>query len=102
MHLVQILLPLDDNDGRRFPESEFADVRRTLMERFGGVTAYHRAPAEGLWKEADDTTARDDVVIYEVMADALDRPWWAAFREQLRERFRQEELVVRAVPFERL
>ena len=102
MHLVQILLPLDDNDGRRFPEQEFADVRQTLTDRFGGVTAYHRAPAEGLWKESDDSTACDDVVIYEVMVEDLDHPWWAAFRERLRERFRQEELVVRALPFERL
>ncbi|HEX6985293.1 MAG TPA: hypothetical protein VF170_07945 [Planctomycetaceae bacterium] len=108
MHLVQLLLPLYDNDGRRFPEREYAEVRWTLTERFGGVTAYHRAPAEGLWKEEDGSAARDEVVIYdeiviyEVMTDDLDRGWWEAFRERLRGRFRQEDLVVRAMPIERL
>ena len=102
MHLVQLLLPLYDNHGNRFPERDFADVRETLTERFGGVTAYHRAPAEGLWKEDDDSTLRDDIVIYEVMDDGLDRAWWSEFRERLRVTFRQEELVARALPFERL
>ena len=73
-----------------------------ITERFGGVTAHHRAPAEGLWKESGDSTVRDEIVIYEVMTDGLDRTWWAAFQERLRERFRQDELVVRALPIERL
>lgn len=102
MHLVQILLPLTDNDGRPFPRAEFDAVRRELTERFGGVTAYVRAPAEGHWKEGAGTTARDEIVIYEVMVDDLDRHWWAGFREALRRRFRQEELVVRATGVEML
>ena len=102
MHLVQILLPLADNDGAPFAPSEYEDVRKTLTERFGGVTAYVRAPAEGHWKEGEGSTARDEIVIYEVMVESLDRPWWAEFRERLRERFRQEELVVRATALELL
>jgi hypothetical protein len=39
MYLVQILLPVYDNDGRPFPASSYADVRRELTERFGGLTA---------------------------------------------------------------
>ncbi len=102
MHLVQLLLPLYDNEGRPFPEREFAEVRRKLTDRFGGVTAYHRSPAEGLWKDDAGPPARDQIVIYEVMTDRLDRAWWATFRERLRKRFMQEELVVRALPIERL
>jgi hypothetical protein len=102
LHLVQLLLPLADNDGRAFPRSAYDRVRYELAERFGGVTAYLRAPAEGLWKEGEGQVSRDDVVIYEVMTSALDRDWWRCYRKSLEERFRQEELVVRASAIERL
>jgi streptogramin lyase len=102
MHLVQILLPLYDNDGRPLPKDLYRAVAAELTERFGGLTAYTRAPAEGLWKEGPATTARDDVVIYEVMADRLDRAWWRDYRAGLETRFRQEQVVVRAQAVERL
>jgi len=102
MHLVQILLPLTDNEGWPFPRAEYDAVRRELTERFGGVTAYFRSPAEGHWKEDGGSTARDEIVIYEVMVEGLHRAWWAEFREELRRRFRQEELVVRATGVEML
>jgi hypothetical protein len=38
----------------------------------------------------------------EVMAEDLDRNWWRDYREQLIERFRQQEIVMRATSFERL
>ena len=101
MHLVQILLPLYDNDGRRFPSSHFAALREELTERFGGLTSYSRAPAEGLWEDGSGTQ-RDDIVVYEVMTDTLDREWWADLRDQLTRRFAQDELVVRALRIERL
>ena len=101
MHLVQLLLPLRDNQGRAFGADHYDAVRGELTRRFGGLTAYSRAPAEGLWEE-DGGAARDDVVVYEVMADQLDRDWWRAFRESLERRFAQEELVVRAQAVERL
>jgi hypothetical protein len=42
VHLVQILLPLRDNDGKSFPREVLEDVRHTLTEPFGGVTARGR------------------------------------------------------------
>jgi hypothetical protein len=101
MHLVQILLPLSDNEGRPFPSADFARVRRELSERFGGLTAYSRAPAEGVWKEGGETS-RDDVVIFEVMAETLERAWWKAYRADLETRFRQDVIVARALPTEML
>lgn len=97
MHLVQILLPLLDNEGQRQPDELFRSVRALLTERFGGLTAYSRAPARGLWQD-DDTgaTSADEIVVYEVMVDAIDREWWAGYREQLERDFRQKSLVVRA------
>jgi len=97
MHLVQLLLPLRDNDGNAFGRDAFDEVRRELTERFGGSTLYARAPAVGVWKDDDGDVARDDVLVAEVMADHLDREWWRLYRADLERRFRQEELVVRAV-----
>lgn len=50
MHLIEILLPLQDNAGNSFPESYFKEVEQTLTEKFGGITAFNRSPAVGKWK----------------------------------------------------
>ena len=54
MHLVQILLPLRDNEGAPFPGDDFTRVRAELVERFGGVTAHLQAPAQGVWKDEEE------------------------------------------------
>jgi hypothetical protein len=48
-YLVQILLPVRDNDGQPFANDPHGATRRELLDRFGGVTAHQRAPAHGLW-----------------------------------------------------
>ena len=101
MHLIEILLPLADNEGRAFGAGEFNRVRDELAARFGGVTAFSRAPGEGVWAEGG-AVSRDEVVVFEVMTDALDRGWWADYRRELERRFQQEKLVVRATAFEEL
>ena len=100
-YLVQLLLPIYDNAGKVFPASYYAPVRDEITRRFGGLTAYTRAPAEGLW---DNTgrPARDDIVVYEVMVEKLERAWWRKFRTDLEKQFAQHELVVRALRMERL
>ncbi|MDF1503424.1 hypothetical protein [Roseisolibacter sp. H3M3-2] len=102
MHLVQLLLPLRDNDGRPFPPGAHRRVRETLTARFGGLTAFTRAPAEGEWAPDGAAPARDDVVVLEVMDDALDADWWGAYRRELERAFAQDEIVVRALPIRRL
>ena len=102
MHLVQILLPLYDNEGNRFPGDDYRVVRDELAEAFGGVTVYSRAPAQGLWKEVSSRLQHDDVILFEVMVDRLERRWWASYRETLETRFRQEVVVVRAQEMETL
>jgi hypothetical protein len=101
MHLVQLLLPLYGQDGARLPGDLFGSVRTELVGRFGGLTAYSRAPAKGLWADEQEVE-HDDIVVYEVMVESLDRAWWARYREELTGRFRQKELVVRALPTEAL
>lgn len=102
MHLIQLLLPLQDNAGQPFPHDLYDGVRKELVGRFGGLTTYSRAPAKGLWKEDSQSVEKDDIVVYEVMADGLDRPWWSAYRKELEARFQQDALVVRAQVIELL
>lgn len=102
MNLVQLLLPVYDAHGERFPQSHYHAVAHELTRRFGGLTAYVRAPAAGLWQERPGETRHDDIVVYEVMVDGLDAEWWSRYRRELEERFDQQELVVRAQPIRRL
>ena len=99
MYLVQILLPLYDNEGHAFEASEYVRLRTELADRFGGVTAYTRAPARGVWRDDSGETTRDDIVIFEVMTTDLDHDWWTAFRKELEDRFRQDTLIVRALTY---
>lgn len=96
MYLIQLLLPLYDNDQQALPRALFDQLRRELLARFGGLTAHTRAPLSGLWEENRGQTVRDDLVIYEVMLPVLDRVWWRRYRRLLERRFRQQSLVVRA------
>ncbi|WP_286786974.1 MULTISPECIES: hypothetical protein [unclassified Pseudomonas] len=96
MYLIQLLLPLYDNDGHDLPKALFGEVRNELVEKFGGLTAFSQAPAKGLWQEDESHTIRDELIIYEVMADALEQVWWQQYRASLETRFRQETVVVRA------
>lgn len=99
MHLIQILLPItvDDPDGGK----TLGNVRDTLAERFGGVTLYRNAPAEGLWKD-EGAMEVDTIVVAEVMTEHLDREWWAGYRREMERRFKQDEIVVRAFDMSRI
>jgi hypothetical protein len=102
VYLIEIFLPMSDNDGSPFAKQEYDRVRGELTERFGGVTAYIRSPAVGLWADDNGRVERDDLAMFEVMTDQLDRRWWAGYRERLEHQFRQEEIVMRATSFDRL
>ncbi|MCA1642986.1 MAG: hypothetical protein LC785_13790 [Acidobacteria bacterium] len=102
MYLIQLLLPLYDNEGEPFGRDHFDGVRNELASEFGGVTAFRRSPAEGVWVQTAGEVSRDEVVIFEVMADRLERRWWSRYRRELEERFRQDRLVIRATEWEQL
>jgi hypothetical protein len=100
-YLVQVLLPVYDNAGNHIPTDHYKEIRVKLTDLFGGLTAYTRAPAEGLWNNGG-TVKRDDIVVVEVMAQSLDREFWAEYRRQLEELFHQDEIVIRAQTYEAL
>lgn len=102
MYLVQLLLPVYDNNKRAFPRAYFDQVRDELTHRFGGVTAFLHSPAVGLWKDDQEDVTRDDVIMFEVMVDHLDEDWWKRYRQNLESSFRQETIVIRAVEVTKL
>lgn len=102
MHLIEIFLPMFDNSGNRFPKAAFDQVRAELIDRFGGVTAFLRSSAIGSWRDDSGDVHQDEIAVFEVMADRVDRPWWCEYRRQLEEHFRQEEIVIRAREIETL
>ena len=102
MHLIQIVLPLTDNRGTRFAPSAFDKLQKELAGTFGGVAAYVRAPAIGIWKEGAKGFDKEEVVVFEVLAEHLDKQWWSEYRQALEARFDQKEIFVCAIPAERL
>ena len=95
MYLVEIFLPQHDNEGREFRSALFSKVREELLERFGGMTAFTRVPVEGLWNTPQAGRIHDAIIIYEVMMQQLDRPWWESYKAELERRFAHDEMVIR-------
>jgi hypothetical protein len=96
MHLVEILLPADENLAAK--RRAFA---RELTQRFGGVTAFSRSPAKGLYAD-DGKQVEDDIIVFEVMTETIDKAWWSALRKRLEEEHRQDEIVIRTSSVDRL
>jgi hypothetical protein len=92
---VEIYLPMNDNQGTPFAEPVFTQIETALTEKFGGVTAYKRAPAQGRWKSEGSTDA-DEIAIFEVIVGVLDKEWWNEFGRTLEERLGQEQILITA------
>ena len=99
MVLIQLLLPTSAGGGS---DRAVADTRRELAERFGGLTAYVRTPAEGDWTSPAGVRERDTVVMVEVVATSFDRGWWRPYVARLATRFGEQAIHVRALPVELL
>ena len=97
MHLIQILLPTYDNEGNGFSHDIYGAIGDELVQRFSGLTAYTQAPAEGFWTRGN-RTARDEIVVFEVMVPEIDEQWWSGYRHTLESRLRQESVVIRTHP----
>ena len=96
MFILELFLPLRDNHGQAFPRTVYASVRTELAQHFGGVTAFMRSPAVGIWKDDGGTARHDEIVVFEVMCEELEVEWWQTYRTQLERTFRQQEILIRA------
>ena len=102
LHLIQLLVPRPEASTESGSRELFGQVRTELLAQFGGVTAFVQSPAIGLWTEPRGETVRDEIVVFEVMADSVDEAWWAAYRALLEKRFDQLDLVIRCHAVRRL
>lgn len=102
MNLIQIFLPRYDNNKKLFDRSLYVDLRNKLKDEFGGVTFYLNTPAEGLWTDETGKTNYDELIIAEVMTEQLDKAWWQQFKKNLEDIFRQDEILIRCLPIEKL
>jgi hypothetical protein len=100
--LVQILLPTRHANGKAVSRLLFQETTRELTGRFGGLTAYTRSPAKGVWTDDQQKPVEDEIVIYEVMVGEVDAPWWREYRRALEKRFDQEYVVIRCQKMELL
>jgi hypothetical protein len=92
--LVQILLPTFQRDGTAVPKSVFDHVAHELTEKFGGVTSYLRAPAEGRWQSGTGTE-HDQIVVVEVMTEEIDTAYWSTLRKRLERELAQDRIIIR-------
>jgi hypothetical protein len=100
-YCVEVFVPMKSGDGQPLSRKDLEQLKSMLADRFGGVTAYTRAPAEGLWEQGGSVD-RDDIVVLEVMVDGLDTPAWAKIQQELQSSLKQDEIIVRARKMERL
>jgi hypothetical protein len=89
-----IFLPLRHNDGSEVEPAKFEGLKRRLLEEFTGVT-YFPQPKEGLWRMGD-VVYRDEIVIYRVLSGKprKARRLLSGLKEELKETFRQEEILI--------
>ena len=93
--LVEIFLPITDNRGAPYPAEIFEALEEELAAKYGGVTAFARAPAQGRWQNSGHQE-QDDILILEVMTPNLYVVWWHGLRRRLEQTLRQKRILMRA------
>jgi len=96
----QILLPLRFNDGSPVPDEFFGKVVLDLRKKFGAVTTETRA-AVGEW-EYQEKVFRDELA--RIFADVPDTPenraFFQAYKDELKTRFVQIDILITTFPIE--
>lgn len=100
MQLIELFLPLYDNHHQKLPRELFEQTYEELITKFGGLTAYTRAPMQGFWQKENQKIVTDELIIYEIMDNKFSRKWWQDYCTRLEKRFKQDKLVIRTYPIE--
>lgn len=91
-----LYLPLFRDDGSPMESSQLEGIKKTLVERFGGVTDF-RHENEGRWK-VGKSEFRDAILILRTLAaadrGAEARPFFSALKERLKKELQQEEILI--------
>lgn len=94
MKEYDLYLPLAYNDGRPIPEELLKDVKKMLLDEFGGFTHFPQEN-EGVWK-LGGVVFHDRVVILRVLSDRPleTRRFFAELRVELMRRLEQADLLI--------
>ena len=102
MTLVEIFIPRNFSIGQRVEIDRLKVLQQELARKFGGVTAFIRSSASGLWTNEHGHVEQDDIAVFEVMVSELDHDWWKSFRQKLEVEFDQDEILIRGTQIERI
>ena len=97
---VEIFVPIP-RAGEHHARQVFEALKTDLAKRYGGVTSYAQAPAEGLWADGEGLDV-DRIVVLEVMVDQLDLEAWAKIKADLEKELGQDEILIRSKRIQRL
>ena len=91
-------LPLQYNDGRDIEREKFDQTERELFSRFGGLTSIRRDfPVRGIWG-SETSVYEDEIIILAVIdfSENLEETEQsiAEYKEMLKIRFEQEEILI--------
>lgn len=95
MKCIELFIPLFNKNGKAFAKKKYKWLRVLLTDKFGGLTIYARAPAEGFWQEKAERTVNDKMIIYEVLVPAIDKVFWQELKLNLLKKFAQDEILIR-------
>src|SRR5262249_28590699 len=96
----EILLPLKFNDGQRVPPEVVIETLLELEQRFGAVSCETQT-IHGIWQHQGQRF-RDDLV--RVFVDVPDQPehrqFFRDYKEELKSRFKQLDILITTYPIE--
>lgn len=96
----EVLLPLRFNDGQSIPDNLIADTLLELEEQFGAVSC-ETQQIRGMWRH-EGQSYRDDLVrvFVDVPDITVNRDFFIALKERLKERFQQIEIWIASHPLD--
>jgi hypothetical protein len=100
MYLIELFLLLYANNGEAFSKDAYLSIGKDMTKKFGGMTAFTRAPAKGFWQKSKEELVKDDIIIFEVMTKKLDKEWWSNYKILLEKTFSQDDIIIRVQQIE--
>jgi hypothetical protein len=96
-----MLVPLRYNDGSPVEQEKFVETRRELLHQFSGLTLDF-VPVTGYWTGPAGAVVEDELVrlVVDVPDTPENRRFFVEWKEELKERFRQLDIWIVAIPLD--
>ena len=94
MKEYDIYVPLSNNDGTPVDPQKLKDLKKRLVDHFGGLTHFPQEN-EGLWK-VGAFTFRDKIVILRVLTTEPDKAgsFFAELKKEMQRNWAQEDVLI--------